>query len=136
MKITGINVANYAATKQNVAHKGLWGKENSEQVEWSTYDGGMMCNMGTDRFVTTKYYYPFLNETKDEIEDVRVKNTHIPPKTNDFYNAIHETRVEIKQTIPVTEKKYNEYISRELLSKEEMEVEDKLKLAKLQIFLR
>lgn len=136
MKITSISAMNYAAKKQNPSHKGLWGKSTEEKVESSHYDGGMMCDIGVDHYVRTKYYYPFLNESKKEIEKIRNRHTSSSKHGDDFYSTIHETKVEIMKQIPVTEKKYNQYIKRELLSKEEMAVEDKLKIAKLQIFLR
>ena len=136
MKITSISAMNYAAKKQNPSHKGLWGKSTEEKVESSHYDSGMMCDMGVDHYVKTKYYYPFLKESKEEIERIRNSNTAIDKHGDDFYSVIHETKVEIMKPIPVTEEKYNQYIKRELLSKEEMKVEDKLKIAKLQKFLR
>ena len=139
MRISCLNLFGYRLLGQseskNVSHKGLWGAEENRQIESSHYDGGNMCDMGTDHFLTTKTYYPFLNETKEDIEKVCKENNKKGVTGDSFHNVIYETRVDIKETIPVTEQKYRQYVKRELLSLEEMQVEDKLKMAKLQQFL-
>lgn len=140
MRISGISPTLYLNTQQNqsknVSHKGLWGDELQTKPESSQYDGGNMCDMGTDHYLTTKLYFPFLDETKEQIDEVCKKNYKKIESGEGLHTIIDEEVVEVMRTIPVTEAKYNQYIARELLSKEEMEVEDKLKLARMQRFLR
>lgn len=118
---------------------GLWGKENSQCISRSYYDYAQMCEMGTNHFVTTKTYYPFKNETIEEINDVVKKNavteTYKYNDENDISEAISEFKVNVMPKLDITEGQYNKYRNDDLLSKEENWVEDKLKLAGLKEYL-
>ena len=119
--------------------RGLWGAETQRQNETHNYSQGLECEVGTDHVIIEKDYYPFKDETPEDIE----KNIKDFNKTErsaggicDAVEYIRERVVNIKETIPLTAKKYQEYIERKLLSRSEMRVEDKLKRAGLQKFLR
>ena len=107
------------------------------------YDHGMEADIGTYHYLHEIPYYPFLDESKDEIKSVLEqynKYDHKPasddPNSHDFTDRIDETIVKLMDPMPVTRQEYSDYIERKLLSKQEMNVEDRLKIAGLQIFLR
>lgn len=138
MKIGIINSA-YSNIKKNPNFTGLWGKEETKIDNQIMYDAAQNIDYGSYSKVTTKPYYPFLDETDEYIktETEKAKRNIIPEYSNenDMVNYSSSTVIEVMPKIPITTAEYNAYIARELLSKQEMEVEDKLKGAHLQNFL-
>ena len=123
--------------------KGLWGDTNTYECGDAHYSWGLEADVGTHHKVTEKEYYPFIDETDEQIEKIKKENefykhyeADTSPTSTDFTDFIDECVVKIMKKIPVSAKTYSEYIKRELLSKAEMAVEDALKTAKLQRFLR
>ena len=137
MRIMSINSAISQSSKANF--KGLWGKENSECVSTSFYDSSQMCEMGTTEYVTTKTYYPFKNETTEDIAKIVRENSGIKHHKNDYDNdisdSIRENRVKVMPKLNITEEEYNKYRNDDLLSQAENILEDKLKLAGLKEYL-
>lgn len=137
MRIAAINPTLQQGVKTNF--KGLWGKEKVDNVESSYYDGGNMCEMGTNHFITTKTYYPFKNETAEDIKKIVKKNTKSDSYSFDTYGdmstTVNETKVKVMPKLDITEGEYNKYKNDDLLSKDEHRVEDKLKLAGLKEYL-
>jgi hypothetical protein len=119
--------------------RGLWGSERQKQVEVPYYSQGLECDLGTDHVIIEKDYYPFMDETQEEIDEI-IKKYNKTERTVggacDAVEYIRESIVNIRETIPLTAKRYRDYIERKLLSRSEMRVEDKLKRAGLQRFLR
>ena len=132
MKVYSINVANQQ-------FKGLWGDTRRKQLESQYYDGSQEIYVGNDHVLIEKDYYPFKDETPEQIEKVKkeFKASEAFDKEYDgLATAFEEHVVNIKKCIPLTAQKYKDYIERKLLSRAEMRVEDKLKIAGLQRFLR
>ena len=132
MKIYSIN-----ACQQQF--KGLWGDERYETKSSPDFSWGLECYTGTSHTVTEQDYYPFKDETPEQIEKVRKDYDKYERKTGEYDNAvtyITESILIVKEALPVTAKRYQDYIERKLLSRMEMRVEDKLKRAGLQRFLR
>ena len=119
--------------------KGLWGDERRKQIETQVYDGGQEIYVGNDRSRIERDYYPFKDKTEEQIEKVK-KDFKATEKYGSNYDGlsyfIEEHVVNVKQRIPVTAQKYQDYIERKQLSFAEMRVEDKLKITGLQRFLR
>ena len=137
-------------TTQTTSFKGLWGKEDTKVLSEAYYDSAQMCDMGTSHRVITKEYHPFLDETAEEIQDIIKKNTECKQYlakdrnlTPEFANAIvdctdyiTEHKVKLMPRLEFSAAEFAAYKARELLSKAEMAVEDCLKIAKLQKYLR
>lgn len=138
MKIFSINPALNYGTK-SPSFKGLWGDTKQEELEYQHYDGGQDIYVGCDHTRITKDYYPFSDETDEQIAKV-IKDFKSTEKRSSEYDGLassyEEHAVNVVKRIPVTEQTYQNYIERKLLSRAEMRVEDKLKLAGLQRFLR
>lgn len=118
--------------------KGLWGKEETVTEDNRVWSSAYECDFGEFKQITVKEYYPFVDETEDDIKKIKAEEfeTSTSPSDTDPVEYISGTKINIMPTIPVTTEEYKAYIARELLSKQEMEVEDKLKMAKMQKFLR
>lgn len=150
MKIYSINPTNQFAKQTKTNFKGLWGEEEAKQISTSYSDHAQMCDMGTDHVIITKSYYPFLDETGEEIRNVIENNTgkstnlaadrDLTPSSPyawvDCTDYIRETVVKIMPRLEISASEFAAYKARELLSKAEMAVEDALKVAKLQKYLR
>jgi len=140
MQVSSINFHSPVGLKKisSPNFKGLWGKEEVETRDNRVWSDAYECDFGELENITVKHYYPFLDETDEDIK--KVKSQEFIKKTesgdSEAVTYIDSLQVYVMPTIPITAKEYNAYIARELLSKEEMEVEDKLKKAKLQMFLR
>lgn len=137
MKIGALNSA-YNRVQKNPNFAGIWGKSEIKINDNIMYDHSQEFDCGTYDEVTIKPYYPFLDETDADIEKIKeenTKNTHYGYGENDMVERNYSTVVKIMPKIPVSAAEYNAYIARELLSKQELEVEDKLKGAHLQQFL-
>ena len=136
MRIGAVTCAqNYAPKCPNFS--GLWGKEETRTDNNIRYDYGMETDCGTYDEVITKTYYPFLDETDADIEKIKKENSKYSynEDENKMVERRYSTVVDVMPRFPVTAQQYNAYVARELLSKQEMEVEDKLKGAHLQQFL-
>lgn len=140
MKIGSIGFCTSYATKtpstQNF--KGLWGKEKNITDDGRVWSSAYECEFGEFKQITIKEYYPFKDETEDDIKKIKAQESIIKagPTDIDTVEYVDEIKINIMPTIPVTAEEYRAYIARELLSKQEMDVEDRLKIAKMQQFLR
>lgn len=148
MRIYGIQSTTFS--NQRTGFKGLWGKESTECLSQSYYDAAQNCDMGINHTKTTKEYHPFLDESPEEIRNViknATKNTCdlakdrdlTPYHQNSFVDCadhINETVVKLMPRLEFSAAEFSAYKARELLSKAEMALEDCLKTAKLQQYLR
>ena len=129
----------YAISNTKPQFRGLWGDTRRKQLETQYYDGAQEIYVGNNRVLIEKDYYPFKDETLEQIEKVK-KDFKASESFGSEYDGLarsfEEHVVNIKKQIPLTAKQYADYIERKLLSKAEMKVEDKLKIAGLQRFLR
>ena len=131
MKIGALNSAHSRLSK-SPNFSGIWGKPKIEEDMPVLYDEKTKTYKQISTRTTTKYYYPFLNETDNHIKFIqREYSNHIVFS----FERENIDIVKIMPKIPVTEAEYKNYVARKLLSKQEMEVEDKLKSANMQQFL-
>ena len=143
MKIGSIgNAQIFAAAGKKIQQQsfsGLWGKEETTVNDSTYYDAAQNVDFGTYTSILQKEYYPFLDETEQDIEKVEKKYNkrlaYRPATDSDPSSSEHYQVVKIMPKLPVTAAEYNAYVARELLSKQELQVEDKLKGANLQRFL-
>ena len=118
--------------------KGLWGKEEIVTEDERRWSSAFECDFGEFKQITVKEYYPFMDETEDDIKKIKAQefiDKTIPDEINTV-EYVSGLKINIMPKIPVTADEYKAYIARELLSKQEMDVEDRLKIAKMQKFLR
>lgn len=108
MRISAINQNSiYSYHKLNQNFKGLWGKSTSEHYEDSMY---------SDDF-TTHYYYPFKDETQDEIDKVVQENEYSNTSCADprlVYNPItcsEGVSVSVKKKLPFTKSEFYAYLN-------------------------
>lgn len=141
MKI-GIVSSAYNNIKKNPNFTGLWGDEERKIEDDIMYDAAQNIDYGSYSEEITKPYYPFLDETDEYIKTEKEKaEKNIRQRRSygrdydDMVNRSYSTIIKVMPKIPITTAEYNAYIARELLSKQEMDVEDKLKGAHLQKFL-
>lgn len=148
MRISSIQSTTFFNQKPNF--KGLWGKETTRVLSEAYYDAAQNCDMGTSHIVATKEYHPFFDETSEEIReiiknesksysDLASKRDLTPASVNAFVDCadhIKETVVKLMPRLEFSAAEFRAYEARELLSKAEMAVEDCLKTAKLQKYLR
>ena len=140
MKIGSISShAPYSAKSYSPQNfKGLWGKEEIVTEDERRWSSAFECDFGEFKQITVKEYYPFIDETEDDIKKIKAQefiDKTIPDEINTV-EYVSGLKINIMPTIPVTADEYKAYIARELLSKQEMDVEDRLKIAKMQKFLR
>ena len=140
MKIGSISShAPYSAKSYSPQNfKGLWGKEEIVTEDERRWSSAFECDFGEFKQITVKEYYPFMDETEDDIKKIKAQefiDKTIPDEINTV-EYVSGLKINIMPTIPVTADEYKAYIARELLSKQEMDVEDRLKIAKMQKFLR
>lgn len=140
MKIGSISShAPYSAKSYSPQNfKGLWGKEEIVTEDERRWSSAFECDFGEFKQITVKEYYPFMDETEDDIKKIKAQEFEDKslPTDIDPVEYISGLKINIMPTIPVTADEYKAYIARELLSKQEMDVEDRLKIAKMQKFLR
>ena len=140
MKIGSISShAPYSAKSYSPQNfKGLWGKEEIVTEDDRRWSSAFDCDFGEFKQITVKEYYPFMDETEDDIKKIKAQEFEDKslPTDIDPVEYISGLKINIMPTIPVTADEYKAYIARELLSKQEMDVEDRLKIAKMQKFLR
>lgn len=99
MRVAGINQAYNLKQNNTQAFKGLWGKTSMiNDIEPA------MCIFKNQ---TTYYYYPFLDETDEEINKVVKENSsaYIDEKSRRY--KVNECRVCV--TLPCTKSAYEEY---------------------------
>lgn len=139
MKIGNVNYCTPYSTKSSSQNfKGLWGKEEIITEDERRWSSAFECDFGEFKQITVKEYYPFMDETEDDIKKIKAQefiDKTIPDEINTV-EYVSGLKINIMPTIPVTADEYKAYIARELLSKQEMDVEDRLKTAKMQKFLR
>ena len=140
MKIGSINCCTPRGIKSPSSQnfRGLWGKDNIVTEDDRRWSSAFECDFGEFKQITVKEYYPFMDETEDDIKAIKAQEFEesSPPTDMDPVEYISGLKIKIMPTIPVTAEEYEAYIARELLSKQEMDVEDRLKTAKMQKFLR
>ena len=135
MKIYSINSRTQFTKPTNF--KGLWGKETVDVISAPVYSHAYECDMGTDHTVTTHEYHPFFDETSDEIDKAIASRTSRYPKDDGTYSDyIRESKVKLMPRLAISSADFAAYETMRLLSKAEMFVEDALKLANLQKYLR
>lgn len=125
----------YKGMHKNANFAGIWGKEEKQTDNNIRYDYGMEADCGTYKETITKPYYPFLDESDEDIKKAEKDYSKFSIREDDLIKREYSQNVKIMPRIPVTAAEYKAYISRELLSKQEMEIEDKLKGAHMQQFL-
>ena len=150
MKIHNINPISYAAKNSTTNFKGLWGKEEKRIVSSPFSDHAQLCDMGEDHTILTREYHPFLDESAEDIkktidshtgiETDLAKDRNLIPSSPDAWvdcvDYIKEFKVKLMPRLEFSAAEFSAYKARELLSKAEMAVEDALKIAKLQKYLR
>lgn len=149
MKISAVN--NVYVNKNNMTRfKGLWGESKVETLSTPYYSYAQMADEGTSHTLTTSFYYPFADETKEEINEIVKKHSGkdtsyardrdlTPPSSPwgsiDAVDYINEYKINVMPKLGFTAQQYEDYKNRDLLSKDEMFVEDCLKIAKLKKYL-
>lgn len=108
MRISAINQNSiYSYSKLNQNFKGLWGKSTTDHYEDSMYSDDS----------TTHYYYPFKDETKQEIDKVVKENESSNTSCADprsVYNPItcsDSSRVSVQKKLPFTRSEFYSYLS-------------------------
>lgn len=148
MKIYSIQSTTITKLQNNF--RGLWGKEDTKCLSQASYDAAQNCDMGINHTVTTREYHPFLDETPEEIQEILKNATKSysdlasdrdltpsnPYAFVDCADYIKETVVKLMPRLEFSSAEFSAYKARELLSKAEMALEDSLKIAKLQQYLR
>ena len=128
MQINNVNSANPAFT-------GLWGKTTTINKSNINFDKSLEADVGTYHFTKIKQYFPFKDETTEEINKVKLQNEYRYFSQN-LTSRIDECIVNIGKTLPVTAKEYADYVSGKLLPNAKTAIETKLKAAKLQNFIK
>lgn len=136
MKISSINSTLEFQNQNKMNFKGLWGKETQEVLSSSHYSHGQMCDVGTDHTVITKEYHPFLDESADEITKTIKEHTKTERGNFECADWIKEVKVVLMPKLEISAADFKAYKAKELLSKAENTLEDALKIAKLQKYLR
>lgn len=136
MQINNVNSA-------NPAFNGLWGKTTTINKSNVHFDKNLEADVGTYHFSKIKQYFPFKDETAEEINKVKLQNEYRYSKksVHDYFShnltsRIDECIVNIRKTLPVTAKEYADYVSGKLLPNAKTAIETKLKAAKLQNFIK
>lgn len=139
MQITGIN----RIQAGNVRFGGIWGDIRKYNLDDTFNAKDKDIPMGKLYRKTVKDYYPFMDETEEEIKKIKKENSyfkHYPPtfapESKDMRERTYECIVNVIKRIPLTAKTYLDYVSGSLKTKEKLSVENKLKLAGLQIFIK
>lgn len=118
---------------------GLWGKSKNERVSESYFDPSQMLEYGTNHNIVTMPYYPFNDESEEEIKSVIAKNQAYDHYQNDYLDdvseCITEKKVKVMPKLDITIEQYEKYKNDDLLSVEENRVEDILKLNNLKEYL-
>lgn len=133
-----MKIGSIGGAQKSPNFSGLWGKESTLTTDNIKYSYGMEMDYGTYEETIYKEYYPFLDESDESIEKIKKENSKYSFNeggNDDMVERKYSTVVKVMPRIPVSAAEYNAYIARELLSKQESEVEDKLKGAHLQQFL-
>ena len=110
-------------SNKNTAFKGLWGDKSYN------YDSGREYSSET----TYLNYYPFVNETKKEIDEIVKKHTEYDHESSNatidpitIYNA---TIVKVMAALPFTAKEFQAYLN-DTLSAEKSKIIEKYILEK------
>lgn len=130
-------------TLANPAFSGIWGKTTTIDKSNVQFDKNLEADIGTYHYTKIKNYYPFKDETAEQIKNIKSKNEYLNTKRSlhDYFSHNITSRVDecvvfVKQTLPVTAKEYSDYLSEKLLPSAKNALEMKLKAAKLQCFLK
>lgn len=125
MKILPVNTKIYQFQKNSSnSFKGLWGRSES-----MAYAGDPVSNT-----IIVKHYYPFKDESKENIEKI-VKQNSFHFEADNTYNDISVKT----HTLPFSEKEYNVYMSKKVIEGSQSEpaksIESYLKQNGLKEFL-
>lgn len=136
MQVNNVNSTNPAFT-------GLWGKSVTIDKSNVYFDKDIEADVGTYHYTKVKQYFPFKDETDDEINKVKFQNefNYTLKRAYDYFSHNLTTRIEdcivnIRKTLPVTAQEYADYISGKLVPSEKKALEAKFKAAKLQAFIK
>jgi len=146
MKINSINAVAFSASV-NPNFKGLWGVQNkvNEQRDRTDFEEG--CEFIERKTVTSSEYYPFADETENQIEAVKEqafssshKNEIQYSKDNTFWayvlDVYNEHRAKIMPKLSFTEKQFAMYTQAQLDKLNIQKIENELKSLKLTRYLR
>ena len=107
----------------------------SESIDYKTdasYDGWNDKFEFSSTSTYQRMYYPFIGETKSEIQRAIEPYTLTESNGNDTkYN-----KVVVKQTLPVTKEKFMKYLNDDLLSDEHYKIRDCFVLNNLKCFIK
>ena len=146
MKVNGIQpVAVNSAS--NPKFKGLWGVQSkiNEQCDRVDFEEG--CEFIERKIFTTSEYFPFADETENQIKAVKEqafssshKNEIKFTKDNSFWanvlDVYNEHRAKIMPKLSFTEKQFVEYSKSQLDKINLQKIENELKNLKLTKYLR
>ena len=124
MKISQIsNVTNYtnmlntSTEKSNTSFKGLWGTEEHGSYNDREYSHNFI-----------RYdYYPFKDETKQEIEKIVDMNSYYNSYAADVYDAVTQVEsanVIVMQALPFTKKDFQGYLDKTISDLKKMVIEN------------
>ena len=96
-------VSKISSAMPSPAFKGIFIENGMEYIDNTYFDHGMEADRGTSHTTYYKDYYPFLNETKADINKAVKKESVVKKYSDEFVEHIHETKVAVKDRLPVTE---------------------------------
>jgi len=91
------------STIPNTSFRGIFIENRMEYIDNSHYDHGMEQDVGTIHRTTYKEYYPYMDEKKIDIDKIVKKERSIKRQEENFLEHIFETKVTVKDKLPVTE---------------------------------
>jgi len=96
-------VSKISSAMPSPAFKGIFIDNGMEYIDNTYFDHGMEVDRGTSYTTHYKDYYPFLNETKTEINKAVKKESVVKTFSDEFVENVHETKVAVRDRLPVTE---------------------------------
>ena len=114
MKITAINSAIPAGT-----FRGILLDEGTKLNSNIYYDHGLEEDIGTVTNITRKSYYPFKNESMEEISKFAEANRSYKSFKNGLVDYVEETIVEVKKALSFTKSEYEVFMKDNNITKEE-----------------
>lgn len=105
-------VSKISSTMPSPAFKGIMLDGGMDYVDNTYFDHGLEADIGTCQTTHYKNYYPYLNETKTDINKTVKKECSFKELGDDLIKHIHETRVVVKEKLPVTEAEAKAFMSR------------------------
>ena len=105
-------VSKVNSTIPNTSFRGIFLERGMEYIDNTHYDHGMEQDMGTTHTITYKEYYPYMNEKKIDIDKAVKKERSLKKHEENFLEHIFETKVIVKDKLPITEAEGKAFMER------------------------